>query len=110
MLYLLPQLCDVYRNVIVKDEYNTPSETFQKLYSKVKCRISRSNRGKREQKNPQDTVQVEYVLYVMNKADVVAGDIVELDGVKYTAAECYAVYGSVRLHHKEIPLTTLKEL
>lgn len=109
MINLLPQKCNIKRNLIVKDEYGTPTETFTVIYTAIKCRLSRSNRAKREQQNPQDTVSPEYVLYVMHNADIKAGDVIEVDEVEYTAGEPYKAYGAIRLHHKEIPVNVVSK-
>lgn len=110
MINLLPQKCNVSRNVITKDNLGTPIESFETILTGVKCRLSRDNRGKREQKEPQDTVKPDYILYVTHKTDIKAGDIIDIEGIQYTAGEPYKAYGAIMLHHKEVPVMVKQEV
>jgi hypothetical protein len=91
--------CDVYRTTETLDEYKTPTgESFPKI-GNYACSVSR--KAATVSKEDPNIVTVETLkLYSYARADIQEGDIVEVDGAKYTAGMPYRP----RNHHLEVEL------
>lgn len=103
---LFSDVCKVYRNEVIRGQYNNPIVAPPKYITSYKCMVSRKNGTTTvTQSNPQAYVSSYMRLYVATNANILPGDIVEHRGVKYKAGLPY-----VLRTHIEVDLTFMEEL
>ncbi len=97
---LFDTTCKILRSVETVDEYKTPTGYTWPEVGQYPCRLSRS-RLNMVQRQPAQTVTNVYNILLPFDADVKAGDLVEVNGIKYRCSEPYRPTG----HHTEITVT-----
>lgn len=99
---MLYQDCTVTRTTeVLEKPLNRPKKfTVSKNY---KCLVSRKSPGYVLQQNPQANIQIQFRAYLEIESDVIKGDLLTCEGIKYRIGLVYKPMN----HHIEADLTTV---
>lgn len=99
MRMLFNKRCTVYRIKETLDEFNTPvGETLQKI-GEFRCSVSRKSATVSKEDPNMETAETTR-LYSYDRTDIQDGDIIEVEGEKFSASIPYRP----RNHHLEVDL------
>jgi hypothetical protein len=103
---LFDKTCTVTRLTIAKDSLNRPVKEPTAIGT-FPCTISTVSARKRgySQGDPNATVESQFTLFGPASMDVKAGDLVEVDGIKYVSSVPYRP----RYHHTEVEISVRKD-
>lgn len=101
MIHLFDKVGTIYRHKEVYDEYNTPIGEDWAIIGNVPCRLTRRKDFGAKQRDPQSTIENFYTIYFEADVNIKAGDVVEIDGLKYRLGEPY----KPNYHHQEVSAT-----
>lgn len=84
---MLPQTCKIYRTTT--DNAKSYVTTITELIAEYPCYLSHRSEPKQLQLNPQLSVTSYFNLFLNLPADILSGDIVEIDNESFTVGYVY---------------------
>jgi SPP1 family predicted phage head-tail adaptor len=101
---VLPKTCIIYRNAETKDSLNRPQLTLNKVYQ-YPCTIMRKNTDYIQQ-TPNAIIEDRFVLIGLFGMNVQAGDLIEIDSIKYIASTPF----NPNKYQTEVEITVKKDV